>query len=113
MIGINVMEIWQLLARLLNNPASITMNGPITETASFSKNAYTITFQSSPAEGAPVTVNGFSTITPYSITVPYGSMIQYSYGSPFYNVSGKTHTFQGWDESEHMNEILIYYNNAI
>src|SRR5207247_312466 len=44
-----------------NNPASITMSGPITETAAFTQNAVHVTVQTSPA-GLSFTVDG----TPYT-----------------------------------------------
>ena len=46
-----------------NNPASITMNGPITETASFTQNPVQVTVQTNPA-GLSFTVDG----TPYTAT---------------------------------------------
>ncbi|MEM3846943.1 MAG: hypothetical protein QXU98_14710, partial [Candidatus Parvarchaeota archaeon] len=71
-----------------NNPTSITMNSPISETANFAPNTYTVIFQSSPVEGAPVTVDGNSETTPYNISVIYGTTVSYSYGSPFSGGSG-------------------------
>ena len=44
-----------------NNPAAITMNGPITETASFTQNPVQVTVQTNPA-GRSFTVDG----TPYT-----------------------------------------------
>ncbi|MEM4067091.1 MAG: hypothetical protein QXV17_09565, partial [Candidatus Micrarchaeaceae archaeon] len=71
-----------------NNPAIITMNSPISEIASFEINTYTVTFQSSPVEGAPVTVNGNSETTPYTVVMDYGTTVSYSYGSSFSGGSG-------------------------
>ncbi|MEM4098737.1 MAG: hypothetical protein QXW57_03175 [Candidatus Micrarchaeaceae archaeon] len=71
-----------------NNPVTITMNSPISEIASFEINTYTVTFQSSPVEGAPVTVNGNSETTPYSVVMDYGTTVTYSYGSSFSGGSG-------------------------
>ncbi|MEM4066266.1 MAG: hypothetical protein QXV17_05330, partial [Candidatus Micrarchaeaceae archaeon] len=71
-----------------NNPVTITMNSPISETANFAPNTYTVIFQSSPVEGAPVTVDGNSETTPYNISVIYGATVSYSYGNPFNGGSG-------------------------
>ncbi|MEM0287182.1 MAG: hypothetical protein QXG05_03280 [Nitrososphaerota archaeon] len=67
---------------------SFTMNGPNSIGANFGINTYTVTFQSSPAEGAPVTMNGNSETTPYSVVVDYGATVSYSYGSSFSGGSG-------------------------
>ncbi len=62
---------------------SITMNGPESVTAYFAINTYTVTFTSSPVEGAPISTNYGSGNTPYSITVDYGSTVSYTFGSSF------------------------------
>ncbi|MEM4098905.1 MAG: hypothetical protein QXW57_04045, partial [Candidatus Micrarchaeaceae archaeon] len=67
---------------------SFTMNSPNSIGANFGINTYTVTFQSSPVEGAPVTVNGNGETTPYSVVVDYGTTISYSYGSSFSGGSG-------------------------
>ncbi|MEM3191321.1 MAG: hypothetical protein QW292_04365 [Candidatus Parvarchaeota archaeon] len=67
---------------------SFTMDSPNSIGANFGINTYTVTFQSSPVEGAPVTVNGNGETTPYSIVVDYGTTISYSYGSSFSGGSG-------------------------
>ncbi|MGC9077109.1 MAG: InlB B-repeat-containing protein, partial [Conexivisphaera sp.] len=87
-----------------NNPASITMNGPINETANF---AYpTITFQQaglpSSASGTVLTLTyGGSTYTytasqlPVTLSIPAGTSISFSWTSPVYNSAGNTRYFWG------------------
>ncbi|MEM0287525.1 MAG: hypothetical protein QXG05_05050 [Nitrososphaerota archaeon] len=67
---------------------SFTMDSPNSIGANFEINTYTVTFQSSPVEGAPVTVDGNSETTPYSIVVDYGTTVTCSYGSSFSGGSG-------------------------
>ncbi|MEM3581240.1 MAG: hypothetical protein QXQ64_08305 [Candidatus Bathyarchaeia archaeon] len=64
------------------------MNSPNSVGANFGINTYAVTFQSSPVEGAPVTVNGNGETTPYTIIVNYGTTVSYSYGSPISAGSG-------------------------
>ncbi|MEM4099010.1 MAG: hypothetical protein QXW57_04605, partial [Candidatus Micrarchaeaceae archaeon] len=64
------------------------MNSPNSVGANFGINTYAVTFQSSPVEGAPVTVDGNSETTPYTIIVNYGTTVSYSYGSPISGGSG-------------------------
>ena len=79
------------------NPATITMNGPITETAYFQ---IVITFSASglgsDAQGTVLTVNGQSygySSLPVSITVPYGSTVSYSWTSPVPGAAGVQYTW--------------------
>jgi hypothetical protein len=78
--------------------ATITMNNPITETANY-YSPVTITFTSSSMSGTSgtvVTVDGtniaYSSL-PYSITVPYGSTVTYSYASPIGGSSGTQYAY--------------------
>ncbi len=67
---------------------SFTMNGPNSIGANFGINSYSVTFQSSPVSGAPVSTNYGSGTTPYSVSVNYGSTITYTFGSSFSGGSG-------------------------
>ena len=67
---------------------SVTMNGPNSIYANFGINSYSVTFQSNPVSGAPVSTNYGSGTTPYSVTVNYGSTITYTFGSSFSGGSG-------------------------
>ncbi|MDG7044489.1 MAG: hypothetical protein JRN19_04365 [Nitrososphaerota archaeon] len=74
-----------------NNPATITMNGPITEIANFNNGiTFTTTGMSSSATGTVLIVNGTSysySQLPFTIYVSSGNTLTYSWTS---NVSGGT-----------------------
>jgi len=72
-----------------NNPATVVMDSNIEETATFSIENVLITFTSSglnpSAQGTVLTVNGQSlsySQLPYSLLVPYGTSVSYSWSSP-------------------------------
>ncbi|MGC9016406.1 MAG: InlB B-repeat-containing protein, partial [Conexivisphaera sp.] len=87
-----------------NNPATVTMNGPINETANF---AYpTIKFQQaglpSDARGTVLTLTyGGNTYTytasqlPVTLSIPAGTSISFSWTSPVYNSAGNTRYLWG------------------
>jgi hypothetical protein len=78
-----------------NNPAGITMNGPVTETASWT-HQYLVTFDQSgigvDTTGTVVTVNGVTRTCsqlPYSMWVDSGGSVTYGYTSPVPAGTGK------------------------
>jgi hypothetical protein len=82
-----------------NNPATVTMNGPITETANFIQIA-TVTFSvsgmSSDASGTVLTVDGVSysySSLPKSFTWDVGSSHSFSWSSPVSAGSGKQYVW--------------------
>jgi len=78
-----------------NNPASITMNGPITETASFTHSAVQVTVQTNPA-GRSFTVDG----TPYSAAQTFswvpGSSHTIATTSPQSGGTGVQYAWMNW-----------------
>ena len=78
-----------------NNPASITMNGPITETAAFTHNAVQVTVQTNPV-GRSFTVDG----TPYTTaqTFPWvpGSSHTIATTSPQSGGTGVHYAWTNW-----------------
>ena len=78
---------------------TITMYAPITETANYYIPTVTVKFASSSMSGATGTVvnvdgtNIAYSRLPYSITVPYGSTVTYSYGSPVAGSPGTRYAY--------------------
>jgi hypothetical protein len=77
------------------NTATVTMNGPVKQTAYFQRPPVTIKFAAdglgSDAQGAVLTVNGGSygySSLPLTLTVPYGSTVSYSWASPVPGAAG-------------------------
>ena len=79
------------------NPVSITMNGPITETASFTQNPVQVTVQTNPA-GLAFTVDG----TPYSSTQTFswvpGSSHTIATTSPQSGGTGVQYVWTNWND---------------
>jgi len=80
-----------------NNPASITMNGPITETAAFTQNPVQVTVQTNPA-GRTFTVDG----TPYTAAQSFswqpGSSHTISTTSPQSGDTGVQYLWTTWGD---------------
>jgi len=78
-----------------NNPASITMNGPVTETAAFTQNPVQVTVQTSPV-GLAFTVDG----TPYTAAQTFswwaGSSHTIATTSPQSGVTGVQYAWTNW-----------------
>jgi Galactose oxidase-like, Early set domain/Divergent InlB B-repeat domain/PKD domain len=78
-----------------NNPASITMNGPITENAAFTQNPIRVTVQTNPA-GRTFTVDG----TPYTAAQTFswqpGSSHTIATTSPQSGGTGVRYVWMGW-----------------
>jgi hypothetical protein len=77
------------------NPSSITMNGPITETASFTQNPVQVTVQTSVA-GLMFTVDGTSYSAPQSFTWQPGSSHTIATTSPQSGGTGVQYAWTNW-----------------
>jgi len=78
-----------------NNPASITMNGPITETASFAHNAVQVTVQTNPA-GLSFTVDSTPYTTAQTFSWVPGSSHTIATTSPQSGGTGVQYAWTGW-----------------
>ncbi len=82
-----------------SNPATITMNGPISEVASFQLATVEITITSSPTTGAGfVTVNGSPISTPQTFSWIIGSSHNITANSPVSCGSGCQYVWQSWSD---------------
>ena len=78
-----------------NNPASITMNGPITENASFIQNPVQVTVQTSPA-GLTFNVDGTTYTSARSFSWQPGSSHTIATTSPQSGGTGVRYVWSGW-----------------
>src|SRR5205823_146834 len=78
-----------------NNPASITMNGPITETASFTQNPVQVTVQTSPAN-LSFAVDGTSYTAAQTFSWQPGSSHTISTTSPQNGATGVRYVWSSW-----------------
>ena len=78
-----------------NNPASITMNGPITETASFTQNPVHVTVQTNPA-GHSFTVDGTPYTTAQTFSWQPGSSHTIATTSPQNRATGARYVWSSW-----------------
>src|SRR5207253_407112 len=78
-----------------SNPASITMSGPITETAAFTQNPVQVTVQTNPI-GLSFTVDGTSYSTAQTFSWTPGSSHTIATTSPQSGGSGVRYVWQGW-----------------
>ena len=78
-----------------NNPASITMNGPITETASFTQNPVHVTVQTNPA-GHSFTVDGTPYTTAQTFSWQPGSSHTIATTSPQNGATGVRYVWSSW-----------------
>ena len=78
-----------------NNPASITMNGPITETATFTQNPVQVTVQTNPA-GRSFTVDGTSYTTAQTFSWQPGSSHTVCTTSPQSGGTGARYVWSSW-----------------
>jgi hypothetical protein len=78
-----------------NNPASITMNGPVTETATFTQNPVQVTVQTNPA-GRSFTVDGTSYTTAQTFSWQPGSSHTVSTTSPQSGGTGARYVWSSW-----------------
>jgi len=81
-----------------NNPASITMNGPITETAAFTQNPVQVTVQTNPARRA-FTVDGNSYTAAQSFSWQPGSSHTIATTSPQSGGTGVRYVWTRWSDS--------------
>ena len=78
-----------------NNPASITMNGPITETASFTQNPVQVTVQTNPA-GRSFTVDSTPYTTAQTFSWQPGSSHTIATTSPQNGATGARYVWTSW-----------------
>ena len=78
-----------------NNPASITMNGPVTESATFTQNPVQVTVQTNPA-GRTFSVDGTSYTSPQTFSWPPGSTHTIATTSPQSGGSGIQYVWNNW-----------------
>src|SRR6185295_2998315 len=78
-----------------NNPASITMNGPVTETANFTQNPIQVTVQTNPV-GLSFTVDGATYTSTQTFSWQPGSSHTVATTSPQSGGSGKQYTWANW-----------------
>ena len=80
------------------NPVSVTMNGPITQTASFSQNPVQITVQTNPA-GRSVSIDGGSAVTaPQVVNWTPGSVHTIATTSPQAGATGTQFIWSHWSD---------------
>lgn len=80
-----------------NNPASVTMNGAITETADFDPVAITLTFQTSPT-GRSIIVDGTTRTAPYVLTTTADVSHTLDVPSPQGEAGGTRFAFLSWSD---------------
>jgi uncharacterized repeat protein (TIGR02543 family) len=78
-----------------NNPASITMNGPITENATFTQNAVQVTVQTNPA-GRTFTVDGTTYTAAQTFSWTPGSSHTIATTSPQSGSTGVRYVWTNW-----------------
>ncbi|HYQ85629.1 MAG TPA: T9SS type A sorting domain-containing protein, partial [Bacteroidota bacterium] len=80
------------------NPSQLTMNGPITEIASFAQNAVQITIQTNPS-GRTYYFDGFLFTTPQTRTFQPGEIHYLEVFSPQASSPGKQYVWRDWSDS--------------
>jgi len=81
-----------------NNPASITMIGPVTETATFTQNPVQVTVQTNPT-GLSFTADGTSYSTTQTFSWQPGSSHTIATTSPQSGGTGVQYKFSSWSDS--------------
>jgi hypothetical protein len=81
-----------------NNPASLTMNGPITEAASFSQNLVQVTIQPNPV-GPSFTVDGTAYSSTQTFSWAQGSTHTIATTSPQTGGTGIQYVWKSWSDS--------------
>ena len=82
-----------------NNPASITMNGPITENAAFTQNTIQVTVQTNPA-GRSFSVDGTSYTAAQTFSWQPGSSHTIATTSPQSGGTGVRYVWMNWTAAE-------------
>jgi uncharacterized repeat protein (TIGR02543 family) len=93
-----------------NNPASITMSGPITETAAFTQNAVQITVQTNPA-GLTFTVDGITYTAAQSFSWVPGSSHTIATTSPQSGTAGVRYAWHNWSDGGTISHIVAPTTN--
>jgi hypothetical protein len=81
-----------------NNPASITMNGPITETATFAQNSAQVTVGANPA-GRTFSVDGTTYSTAQTFSWQPGSSHSIATTSPQSGGTGVQYAWKNWSDN--------------
>ncbi len=89
-----------------SNPASVTMNGPITETASFTTTPTSVTIQSNPP-GLAITVDGISYTAPQLFIWDYNSTHTVVVSSPQSGTSGTRYVWNNWSDGGAISHTII------
>src|SRR5437762_12385080 len=82
-----------------NNPASITMSGPITENAGFTQNPVQITIQTTPANRS-FTVDGSAYSSTQTLSWTPGSSHTIATTSPQSGGTGVQYLWKNWSDTE-------------
>src|SRR5205085_1674008 len=94
-----------------NNPASITMNGPITETAVFTQNPVNITVQTSLA-GLSFTVDGTTYSAAQTFSWAPGSSHTIATTSPQSGATGVRYLWTRWTDNGAISHVVAPTTNA-
>jgi hypothetical protein len=93
-----------------NNPASITMNGPITENAAFTQNAVQVTVQANPA-GRTFSVDGTPYTTAQTFSWQPGSSHTIATTSPQNGATGVRYVWTNWSGGGAISHIVAPTTN--
>jgi len=94
------------------NPATVTMNGPIGENATFAPaTTVSITVDTSPA-GLPITVDSTAYTAPANLNWTPGSTHTIAISSPQAGASGTQYVFSGWSDSGDLSHTVTAPNTA-
>src|SRR5207244_2773755 len=93
-----------------NNPASITMNGPITETAAFTQNPIQVTIQTNPA-GRSFAVDNTTYTTTQTFSWQPGSGHTIAASSPQSAGTGVQYVWKNWSDNGSMSHTVAPTTN--
>jgi len=94
-----------------NNPASITINGPISENAAFTQNPVQVTVQTNPA-GRTFTVDGNPYTSAQSFSWQPGSSHTIATTSPQSGGTGIRYVFAGWSDGHAISHTITPTKNT-
>jgi adhesin/invasin len=87
------------------NPSSVTMNGPITETAAFTPNSIQVTVATSPA-GRTITVDGTAYTAPHTFTWLANSNHTLQADSILAGLAGTRYVYANWSDAGAMTHVV-------
>jgi hypothetical protein len=93
------------------NPANVTMNGPVTQTASFTQNGIQVTVQTSPA-GRSFTVDGGTYTAAQTFVWVAGSAHTIGTTSPQSGAQGTRYVWAGWSDGGAISHTVTPGGNA-